>query len=65
MRTCYSDIINKTENTIAANSANRAKELQEVFSEEKIYDAFISAVSDVEKKKKKQEEVENLLNDLL
>ena len=65
MRACYSDIVNETENTIAANSANRAKELQEVFSEEKIYDAFISVVSDVEREKQKQEEVENLLNDLL
>jgi len=65
MRACYNDITNNTEDSVAANSCARAQELKEQFSTEKMYETFVNSVIDVQTEKDKQEEVENLLNDLL
>ena len=65
MRICYNDIINKTTDTIASNSVQRAAQLAEQFSEEKMMQQFIDAVIDTAAEEQKQQEVENLLKDLL
>ena len=65
MRNCYNDITNQVEGSIALNSCTRAIELKEHFSEEKMYGAFINSAIDVKSEMDRQEEVENLLNDLL
>jgi glycosyltransferase involved in cell wall biosynthesis len=65
MRNCYNDIINNTEGSIASNTLNRAQQLQEQFSADNMYEQFVNAVYDFNSIKKREEEVENLLNDLL
>ena len=65
MRNCYNDIINNTEGSIASNALNRAQQLQEQFSADNMYEQFVNAVYDFNSIKKREEEVENLLNDLL
>jgi glycosyltransferase involved in cell wall biosynthesis len=65
MRNCYNDIINSNEDSVAANSYARATQLAEHFSAETLYDKFVNCVFDENEAKKKEEEVENLLNDLL
>ena len=65
MRNCYNDIINNAQDSIALNSNNRASELKEQFSTEKMYEEFINCIVDLKDEQEKQEEVENLLNDLL
>ena len=65
MRNCYNDIKNDVKDSIAANSCNRANELQKQFSPENMYEQFVNAVYDFESAKKREEEVESLLNDLL
>ncbi len=65
MRNCYNDIINNVQDSIALNSNNRASELKEQFSTEKMYEEFINCIVDLKDEQEKQEEVENLLNDLL
>ena len=65
MRNCYNDIVNNNEDSIAANSYNRALHLTKQFSEEKMYAQFVGCVYDENEAKKKEEEIENLLNDLL
>ena len=61
----YNDIINNTEGSIASNTLNRAQQLQEQFSADNMYEQFVNAVYDFNSIKKREEEVENLLNDLL
>lgn len=65
MRNCYNDIINDTQGTIASNSAQRAEQLRQEFSADKMHEQFVNAVYDLDSIKKKEQEVENLLNDLL
>ncbi len=65
MRNCYNDIINNTEGTIAANSCERAKQLAEDFSEEKMYQKFVSCVHNEQEQEQIDQEIEGLLNDLL
>ena len=65
MRNCYNDIINNNKDSVAANSCKRATELSEQFSAENMYKQFVDAVYDFDSTKKREEEVENLLNDLL
>jgi len=65
MRNCYEDIINNNQETIASNSCERAKQLHEDFSTDNMYEQFVDAVYDFKSLKKRDEEVENLLNDLL
>ena len=65
MRNCYNDIINNVQDSIALNSNKRASELKEQFSTEKMYEEFINCIVDLKDEQEKQEEVENLLNDLL
>jgi len=65
MRNCYNDIINDTQGTIASNSAQRAEQLRQQFSADKMHEQFVNAVYDLDSIKKKEQEVENLLNDLL
>ncbi len=65
MRLCYEDIINQNENTFANNSCQRAEQLKEQFSEEKMYDLFVSTVNGVNRQELIDEEVESLLADLL
>ena len=65
MRACYEDITNKVEGSLALNSCSRATELKEQFSEQKMYELFVASLIDTKSEQDKQEEVENLLNDLL
>jgi len=65
MRACYEDITNKVEGSLALNSCSRATELKEQFSEQKMYELFVASLVDTKSEQDKQEEVENLLNDLL
>ena len=65
MRSCYNDIINKSEGSIAANSEERASQLLEYFAEENMYEQFVSCIFDEKEDERREEEVENLLNDLL
>ena len=65
MRNCYNDIINNNEDSIAANSAQRASQILEYFTEENMYKQFVNCVFDESEAKRQEEEVESLLNDLL
>jgi glycosyltransferase involved in cell wall biosynthesis len=65
MRNCYNDIINENDSSIAANSCNRAQQLVEQFSKESMYKQFVDCIIDENEQKNKEQEVENLLNDLL
>ena len=65
MRSCYDDIRNNVKESIAGNSCNRAEQLSLEFSKENKYKEFVNAVYDFESLKEREEEVENLLNDLL
>ena len=65
MRRCYEDIVQGNEESIAANSYERSQQLIEDFSEEKLYAQFVSCVFNEVELKEKEEEVEELLNDLL
>ena len=65
MRSCYDDIRNNVKESIAGNSCNRAEQLSLEFSKENMYKEFVNAVYDFESLKEREEEVENLLNDLL
>ena len=65
MRNCYNDITNNNEDSIASNSCERASQLLEYFTEENMYEQFVSCVFDEKEDERREEEVENLLNDLL
>jgi len=65
MRNCYNDIINNNEDSIAANSTQRASQILEYFTEENMYKQFVNCVFDESEAKRQEEEVESLLNDLL
>ena len=65
MRNCYNDIINNIEGSIALNSDARAAELKQEFSAEKMYEEFVDCIIETKNEQIKQEEVEDLLNDLL
>ena len=65
MRNCYNDVINNTKDTIASNSHNRAQQLRDQFSADNMYEQFVNAVYDFDSIKKREEEVESLLSDLL
>jgi len=65
MRNCYNDITNNVEGSIASNSCTRALDLRQQFSPENMYEEFVNCVVDLKGEEEKQEEVENLLNDLL
>lgn len=65
MRNCYNDIVNKVEGSIASKSCERALQLKESFSKEKMYNNFVNCIVDLKEEKEKQEEIDNLLNDLL
>ena len=65
MRACYEDITNTVADSLASNSCTRATELKQRFSAEKMYELFVGSIVDVKSEQDKQEEVENLLNDLL
>tara|TARA_B100001094_G_scaffold259088_1_gene259126 strand:- start:2021 stop:3289 length:1269 start_codon:yes stop_codon:yes gene_type:complete len=65
MRNCYNDVINKNKDSFAANSCERASNLNEQFSEEVMYKQFVDCIFDEHRHKSKEQEVESLLNDLL
>mgnify|MGYP003132817567 CR=1 FL=1 len=65
IRTCYNDIINKNEDSIALKSCDRATQLTQQFSKENLYEQFVNAVYDFESMEEQQEEVESLLEDLI
>ena len=65
MRNCYNDVLNNTKDTIASNSHNRAQQLHDQFSTDNMYEQFVNAVYDFDSIKKREEEVESLLSDLL
>ena len=65
MRNCYNDIVNNVEGSIALNSDARATELKQEFSAEKMYEEFVDCIIETKNEQIKQEEVEDLLNDLL
>jgi glycosyltransferase involved in cell wall biosynthesis len=65
MRKCYEDITNNVEDSIAANSCERAEQLAVDFSEEKMYKKFVSCVHSEQDKQELKQEIDNLLDDLL
>jgi glycosyltransferase involved in cell wall biosynthesis len=65
MRTCYNDIVNNVENSIAANSDSRAKQLAIDFSEESMYQRFVSCIHNEQEQQQLEQEIDDLLEDLL
>jgi len=65
MRKCYNDIIENNKDSFAANSGDRAAKLNEQFSKEAMYKQFIDCISDENENENREQQVEDLLNDLL
>ena len=65
MRTCYNDITNNVEGSIASNAKSRAEQLAIDFCEENMYQRFISCIHNEEEQQQLEQEIDNLLDDLL